>query len=142
MTFEDRIKRVIPLSEVEQSGHYSGLEVLAARHNHDVVEMLDGTWRWRADSLIDWLTDGEHPPLSLNRVRVGFGNGKFALPSLMKFYMGIGYPLSGYCEVFGQKEAREYNLPGARTTPVDEDGYAETLLDYAIRQIKENGPHA
>jgi hypothetical protein len=40
------IKRVVPLNEVDMQE-----AELAVIFNHDIVEMEDGTWRWRPNRL-------------------------------------------------------------------------------------------
>jgi hypothetical protein len=40
------IKRVVPLNEVDMQE-----TELAVIFNHDIVEMEDGTWRWRPNRL-------------------------------------------------------------------------------------------
>jgi hypothetical protein len=76
--------------------------------------------------------------VNLNDLWIDYYRGRFTCEELMKFYMGIGYSLSGYAEVFGQKEATEMNLPGARqrTDEDDEDSYVQTPLEYMIEKHK------
>ena len=53
--------------------------------------------------------------------------------------MQIGYSLSGYAECFGQTNAYEWNLPGAKTEHEpgqDPDNYVETVLEYMRRVHK------
>lgn len=156
-----KIKRIIPVEEVAEADHYWDLAELAVIFNHDIVETDKGTWRWRANSFMGWISDyagvytpssveeyangmhgyGQHSKefrasLSLNTLVVDLQYGAFSVEEWMKFYMQIGYSLSGYCEVFGQREASEYGLPGAkqRTEEDDEDQYVETILDYMRRK--------
>ena len=149
-------KRTIPREEYEGKG-YADLAELAVIFNHEVVEDKHGTWRWRANLMTSWLADhgpfytpsslsdiadGKSPysrhskenrgSLSMNNLWEDFHNGMFTLEEFMKFYMQIGYSLSGYCEVFGQREAAEFKLPDAKT-PEGEDRYTETLIDYVVR---------
>lgn len=74
--------------------------------------------------------------ICLNQMIRDLTRGMFSMEEWMKFYMQMGYSLSGYAEVFGQHEASEYKLQGALTEPVDKDGYAETVIDYMIRLHK------
>ena len=47
--------------------------------------------------------------LSLNDIWGDLYEERFSLEEFVKFYMGIGYSLSGFCEVFGQRNV--YDLP-------------------------------
>jgi len=118
--------------------------------------------RWRPNLFMDWLhehaavytpsvaegnADGVGPfvrgkegraSLSMNGLVRDLHNGMFTMEEWMKFYMQIGYSLSGYAEVFGQHEASEYDLPGAKLPDPNEDPYErtqyiETVLDYMRR---------
>jgi hypothetical protein len=70
--------------------------------------------------------------LGINTLVSDLHNGMFTMEEWMKFYMQMGYSLSGYYEVFGQHEAAEYGLPGAKK-PKSKDSYTETVIDYMIR---------
>ena len=154
-----KIKRFIPLEEVKVNPHYTDLAKLAKIFNHDVVEMDSGTWRWRPNLLIDWLYDhaGVFTPsaaenaadggsgfsrgpdgrasLNLNVLVCDLHAGMFTMEEWMKFYMQKGYSLDGYYEVFGQSEAADVGLPGAKK-PKSRDAYTETVIDYMIRVHK------
>jgi len=119
------------------------------------------TWRWRPNAFIDWIQDyggvytpagpqntarGDHSygrhcksiraSLCLNTLVCDLQCGAFSMEEWMKFYMQMGYSLCGYAEVFGQHEASEYGLPGAkeRTDGDDPDQYVETVLEYMARK--------
>lgn len=121
------------------------------------------TWRWRPNAFIDWIHDyagvytpagpestakGEHSygrhvrehraSLNLNTLVHDLYCGAFSMEEWMKFYMQIGYSLCGYAEVFGQHEASEFGLPGARkrTDEDDEDHYVQTVLEYMREKHK------
>lgn len=84
----------------------------------EVIEDLQGTYRFRTNALFCWMTDptrgSNHdrssitydPPrphrVSLNDMADGFARGEFTLEEYMNFYMGIGYSLDGFVEVFGE----------------------------------------
>ncbi len=149
------IKRVIPLEEVRNHKGYWDLADLAEIFNHEIVEMDNGVWRWKRNLFIDWIYDhaGVYIPsaasdaadgvdifvrgknarasLSLNILVLDLHNGMFTMEEWMKFYMQMGISLSGYCEVFGQHEASEYELPGALDKESDEH-YTQTVIDYMI----------
>jgi hypothetical protein len=75
--------------------------------------------------------------VNLNDLFMELYQGTFSIEEHMKFYMQIGYSLSGYSEVYGQRNAYELNLPGAerpQDSEEDENGYVETILDY-IRRV-------
>jgi hypothetical protein len=148
-----RIKRAIPVEEVLASEWYDDMGKLATIFNHEVVEMRDGVWRWRPNSLIDLMQSGDcgmhegewegamrtrsfRGAVNLNDLWCDYYRGRFTCEELMKFNMQIGYSLSGYAEVFGQKEATEMRLEGAkqRTDEDDEDHYVQTPIDYMIEK--------
>jgi hypothetical protein len=157
-----KIKRVIPLKEVATADYYCDMAELAVIFNHEIVEMENDVWRWKPNRFIDWIhdhapvfmpsvasayADGEHPgcntknvraSLCLNGLVMDLHRGVFTMEEWMKFYMQMGYSLSGYGEVFGQHEASEYKLPGAKVKAegADEDSYAETIIDYMRRVYK------
>jgi len=154
------IKRVIPLDEVRASGHYNDMADLAEIFNHEIVEMGD-TWRWRPNRLINLIEEfcpvytpssavnhaegkfgyGRHctsirASLDMNNLWTDFYDGLFTAEELMKYYMQTGYSLGGFAEVFGQKEACECKLPGAKTEyeeGQDRDYYVENILEYMCR---------
>lgn len=150
-----RIKRVIPVEEVLASEWYNDMGELATIFNHEVVEMNDGVWRWRPNTLVDLMQSGDcgmhegewqgalvnrmfRGAVDLNDLWVDYYRGRFTAEELMKFNMQIGYSLSGYAEVFGQKEATEMHLEGARkrTDDDDPDCYVQTPIDYMIEKYK------
>lgn len=118
------------------------------------------TWRWRPNLLVAWIHDhaGIYTPsnleadadgirmwgtkqregrasLSANILVMDLHNGMFTMEEWMKYQMQIGYSLSGFYELFGQHEAAEYELPGAKD-PVSDGYYTETVIDYMIRVHK------
>jgi len=124
-----KIFRFIPLEELTENG-YANMAKLAVIFNHEVVEMEDGTWRWKPNRLMSWLKN--HGPFYLVR---DLHAGVFSIEEYMKFQMQNGYSLCGYSEIFGQHEASEYNLEGAKVPPENDPGeeYTETVIDYMIR---------
>jgi len=150
-------QRLISLEEVADT-QYSDMAELALIFQHEIIEVED-VWRWKPNTFINWLQDnagvytpsamenaasntphyGQHctemrASLSLNTLTMDLYAGAFSMEEWMKFYMQIGYSLSGYAEVFGQREASQIGLPGALVPPNDEqDFYTETVIDYMIR---------
>lgn len=160
-----KYKRIVSLDEVRAEGYYADLADLAEIFQHDVVA-CDGydasgkpdpdaeVWRWKPNRLVEHICDGaifytppswpratEYPGcLSLNGLAAARYKDKFSTEEYMKFYMQMGYSLSGFCEVFGQNEASEYPdlRENALPVPEDHDGdsYVETVIDYMIRVHK------
>jgi len=138
---------VIPHDELARHAHYGDMAELSRIFAHPAVEMDDGVWRWEADPLVRHLTGGSAPfyeggrygygtrtirgSVDLNALWVDFHHGAFPVESLMKFYMGMGYSLSGFGEVFGQAEASDWGLPGA-TPSAGEDEYTQTPIEWVI----------
>lgn len=157
------IIRIIPVEELATSDYYSDIAELAVIFNHDVVETEYCCWRWKPNAFIDWIKDyagvytpagpvstakGDHSygqhcksiraSLSLNTLACDLQCGAFSMEEWMKFYMQIGYSLCGFAECFGQHEASEYGLPGAkqRNDEDDPDRYVETVIEYMARVHK------
>jgi hypothetical protein len=150
-----RIKRVIPVEEVLESDHYNDMGQLATIFNNDIVEMRDGVWRWRPNTLVTLAQSGDcgmhegewegamktrcfRGAIDLNDLWCDYHRGRFTCEELMKFNMQIGYSLSGFAELFGQKEATDMGLEGARkrTDDDDPDYYVQTPIDYMIEKYK------
>lgn len=155
-----KIKRFIPIKELARSEYYWDLAEIAVIFNHDIVETKEGTWRWRMNSFMSWLSDyaGVYTPTSVEHTAKGlhgYGShckefraslnantlvcdlqyGAFSMEEWMKYNMQIGYSLCGFCELFGQHEATEYGLEGAKVrTDEDPDEYVETVLEYMRRK--------
>jgi hypothetical protein len=147
------IKRVIPIEEVKSKDYYSDIGELAEIFNHDVVEMDNDVWRFKPNSLVGWLDDncpvytppGEYRGANSKSIRGGldlnvlwcdFHEDKFTLEELVKFYMGMGYSLCGFCDVFGQHEAEEWGLEGAKKSEKADDHYTQTPIDWLIEKHK------
>ena len=119
------------------------------------------TWRWRPNAFADWILQyagvyvpsgpdntarGQHiygwhsasmrASLCLDTLMGDLRCGAFSMEEWMKFYMQVGYSLSGYAEVFGQHEADEFGLPGARERVEgdDKDQFVETVIEYMTRK--------
>lgn len=134
------IVRVVSISELVESGHYADMAELSVMFNHDVVEMDNPAkgdqriWRWKPNAFANWIKN--HGSLSLNTLAEDLQRGAFSMEEWMKFYMQIGYSLCGFAEVFGQQEAREYGLPGAKKRSPNDDPnqYVETVIEYMLRK--------
>jgi hypothetical protein len=158
-----KIKRIIPLEEVVETG-YEDMAELAVIFNHEIVEMENGTWRWKPNLFMNWIdnyapvyapstlecyADGIEPysrhntqegraSLSLNALVVDLHSGVFSMEEWMKYHMQTGYSLCGFSECFAQHEADEYDLPDLLERPKnwDSDEYFETVIDYMRRYHK------
>ncbi len=149
------IKRIIPLEEVKAAEHYQGFAGLATIFNHDIIEDTSGVWRWKKNNLVQYILDDApwyegteyhgintkvyRGRLCINSLWRDFYKGLFTCEELMKFYMGIGYSLSGFSEIFGGKEASDFKLPGAkeRTNADNPDEYIQTIIDYMLEKHKD-----
>jgi hypothetical protein len=159
----NEIKRVVPLDEVVENDYKQEAE-LAVIFNHDIVEMEDGTWRWRPNRLARLMLDycpvftpcslvneqnGEmgysrhctegRASLSLNGLVMDLHDGAFSVEEYMKFLMQTGYSLCGFSDCFAQHDAFEYKLPGAKTEHApdqDPDDYIENVIEYMLRVHK------
>lgn len=145
MTQEDR---VVGVEELQQD--YADLAELAVIFNHEVVEK-GKVWRWKTNGLVRHLLDGECPfykgdshvgvsrirgTVDLNALWGDFSQKLFSLEELMKFYMGMGYSLCGFVEVFGQHQAGEYDLPNLLPNLPPQEVEPEDLIEYVIRKHK------
>lgn len=154
------IKRIIPNREVSEADHYWYLAELAVIFNHEIVEDDHGTWRWKENGLINNLYKCAPvftPPISespravntkslrasvdLNGLWMDLLHNLFSMEEMMKFYMGMGYSLSGFIEIFGQREAYEFDLEGATHPDPEEDpdersDYLQTIIDYMLEKHK------
>ena len=129
----DQVLREIPLEEIEGQEYAA----LAKMFNHAIVEAADGRWLWRRNQLVDLLVHSQDTrfKVGMNDLRAAFHQGLFSVEELMKFYMQMGVSLSHFSEVFCQREASEWDLPGATPVPPEHDGntYVETVVDYVLR---------
>ncbi len=145
-------KRIIPLDEVKDNGYYDELVELAVIFNHEIVEDARGTWRWKTNTLMDYI-HGDAPfyegteyrgnntktyrgSLDLNALRIDLIRRRFTLEEYMKFYMGIGYSLSGFYEVFGQDEAADWGVADAKKPENKPDEYTQTVIDYMCEKYR------
>ena len=134
---------IVSLKEIKANNFYSNMAVLAGIFNHEIWRDEEGTLCWVPNALICLLKD--HVPIQsdgplemrgricLNTLQQDFYEKKFDIYEYMKFYMGMGYSLGGFIEVFGQHEAIEWGLEGA--LPLNDDkseNYAQTPIDYVI----------
>ena len=151
-----KVKRVIPLSEVAETDYYWDMAILARMFRHRIVEDDNGTWRWEENRIVDALTDGSaafysgshydgrnpiiRGSLCLNTLWMDFHSGKYTCEEMVKFYMGIGYSLCGFCDVWGQRSSGEVNLPGG-TNELTEDGqyHKETVIAYFVKKWQNEG---
>lgn len=110
--------RVVDLAEVRRFPDYSPLADLAEIFNHEIIEDDRKIWRWKHNVLVCYLFSGDcpfveglpvHPGqrrrgyIDLNGLFVDLYAGKFSLEEYVKFYMGLGYSLSGFLELFDKE---------------------------------------
>ena len=151
----NKIKRYIPIEEVAQSEWYDDMADLALIFDHKVIEDDHGTWRWEEHPTVQYLmgdsdkkiilpempewigrmfSEGlQYNSVNLNNLVMRAFRKEFPLEDYMKFYMGIGYSLCGYAEVFGQREVTEFRLDYFEEAPEEHDfdeEYWETPIEY------------
>lgn len=148
-------KRVIPLTEVSENYGPDYAE-LAHIFNHAVIEDNQGVWRWHTNSFMDRILGEEggvvfHVPpkwaghmnssyhtggLDLNELCVLAQTGEIPLEEYMKYYMQIGYSLSGFGDVFESKEVSDYGVEPIPTPQPDdfdpEEQYYQTPVEYMV----------
>jgi len=89
----------------------------------EVVEMPNDKYYFRANGLCRWLI--EDPPMgggvSLQDMAIAQSRGQFTLKEWTEFYVGIGYPLDGFLDIFADKIWPEIKdgrpNPGGRDAP-------------------------
>lgn len=150
-----REERVIEdLGELE-GGYFDDLISLAKIFNHDIVEITNSSpeaaksrfgekhLRWKKTKLGELLTEtgiGVRDPndhlnsynlkaiVDLNSFWIARSEQNIPMEEVMKFYMQMGYSLSGFCDVFSNP-AWDYKLPGALPYRSDED-YPQSVIDW------------
>jgi hypothetical protein len=75
--------------------------------SYDTVITPDNVQRFFNNSLIRHLVDSEQ--VDLNRLRRDYANGKFTLKYYQEFYMGMGYSVCVFDELFGINSNLEDN---------------------------------
>lgn len=154
-------EKIITPSELRKNfEYYEDMADLAKIFHHQVVLTEGGVIRWKENKLVKLLVgDYEtgcpfHTPakwmgamvnrnhlgaVDLNGLSILRNKGAFTLEEYMKFYMGMGYSLSGYGDVFGQCEVKEYGLEYIEQPPEDHDfgqEYWETPIEYIRKKYK------
>ncbi len=79
-----------------------GDQIIILVNGYPVDTIIDqhGVQRFIENGVIAWLL--ESGPLDLNAMRLAYYEDKFSLNDYMEFYMGIGYSVCGFLEVFGE----------------------------------------
>jgi hypothetical protein len=85
----------------------------ARGHEKDVYKTEDGVLRYRENKVIGWLQ--ERGGSVMNEVAVMHQRGLFSMEDMMEFYRLIGYSLSGFEEIWHEKD------PATRT-PICQGG--------------------
>ena len=143
-------KIIVPLELVRANRYYSVSADLAIMFNHNIVELADGKWRWEPSRLAELFS--EYAPVTspsklqhqvrdecrvtaysqsmrasidLNALLGDLLSGLFSIEEYMKYYMRIGYDLSGFNEIFASRSPVDWLLPGGMP--------AESILQYVLR---------
>jgi len=84
----------------------------ARGHEKDVVEDDDGVLRYRENKVVSWLRESRNQ--CMNEIAVMHQRGMFTLEDMMEFYRLIGYSLSGFEEIWHEKDpaTRSYECHG------------------------------
>jgi len=155
------IRVISPAQLAKEYPEYEDMADLAKSFVHQIVLCQEGdsqVIRWKENQLVRHLTGAGcafHTPaewqggminktytdgaVDLNGLAIAAFQKKFPLEEYMKFYMGIGYSLCGYAEVFGQREVTEYGLEYLEEPPEDhnfDEEYWETPLEYMRKKYK------
>jgi len=152
------MKIISPKNICEHFPYYEDMAHLAKIFHHKIV-LKDGVIRWQENKLVRYLT-GDYggcefhtPPqwtgmmhnqihngaVDLNGLAVARSKRIFTLEEYMKFYMGMGYSLSGFGDIFGQSEVTEYGLEYIEQPPENhnfDEEYWETPIEYIRKKYK------
>lgn len=111
--------------------------LLAAILEHDIVMDVQNVMRWKENKALRLWTSNTHT-FSMNDLWKAYDfSRQDALEDMMKFYMMMGYSLSGFGEVFGQREVTSWGLDYIDQPPADWDfdnHYWETPIDHILRK--------
>lgn len=144
---------IVPLDQLPDG--YEDMADLAKIFNHQIQKDDVGVIRWKTNRLMNLLIEGcqfyTPPGWEGPRFNITYNGGldmnylsgvvgeRFSLEEWMKFYMGIGYSLGGYGEVFGQREITAYGIGYFEEPPADHDfnsEYWETPIEYMRKKYK------
>jgi len=135
--------RILSNDEVLAVGCYDDLVDLSVIFDHKMTAKIEGkreVWRWQAsDVKIQSIAKIIDSGKDLNYLAVLALNGQVPLEDYMKYYMQMGYSLSGYCEVFGQQEVTEYGLKYLSKPPRNwnfDEEYWQTPIEYMRKKYK------
>lgn len=137
------IKRIIPKEEVATQ-HEDILLFLDALGIHDYlfIEDENGTWRFRENKLQELLRESNHT-YDLNRLAVMVGK-HFRPREWVIFYMGMGYSLCGFEEIFGETMDRVlgilYHPDTGQELHRGEDMVDVTIYDEHVSHFVEGDP--
>lgn len=121
---DSKVRRVITMEELKSNKYYSDLCPIARIFNHAAIETTERIWRWNYNDAIQWIDQGA---IDFNGLWIALCEGKVKLVDHMKFYMQIGYSLTGFLEIYTQHEANE--IQGLKAIG------NENLLDFVQRVI-------
>lgn len=133
--------KIVSGNELKNHQWYSNLYPLMVSFGHQVVIDESNVWRWRPTAFASYINGGDAPfrvgalpshgvrrgQLSINDLWEDLYYKKHDLKpeDVMKYYMGIGYSLSGFQEVFEQKLAKPF---------YDDADEGESILDYVAEK--------
>lgn len=124
-------KRIIPIRELSEK--YEAIADLSIIFNHRVVEMVDGTWRWRKNKLMYKLyrdsrlvTQSSNETIDMNQLFLDMRRDVIGVHELMKFDMQTGGSLQYFSEVWGMSAA-DAKLPNTAGN--------ESVIDYMVKHF-------
>lgn len=133
--------RILSEKEVLKTGYYDELVELSRIFGHRMTADIEGkneVWRWEEEvSKVKSIANIIDAGKDLNDLALLALTGKVVLEDYMKYYMQMGYSLSGYYEVFGQREVTEYELKYLSKPPKDwnfDEKYWQTPIHYMIKK--------
>lgn len=97
--YANAVKRVVPRDDPILQANY--LDIMERLGWPEVVECNNGTCRFRKNTLIRWLVDQKK--VDLCELSAAQQNGEFTIDEHMLFYVGLGYSLCGFSDVFGDE---------------------------------------
>ncbi len=88
-------EQVVPHDDPVVLKYYA--DVVSRWPDCQIVKDEHGTYRFKANRLFRCLVDSGD--VSLNRLAVFYDRGYFPIDEYAEFNMGLGYSLSGFCEL-------------------------------------------
>jgi hypothetical protein len=136
-------KKILSLEEIAQLD--PDLETICKSFNHQIISGNYTAPKFRADYFTSFYFYSTmqksiiETKYTLNKLVDNLLNKEFTLESFMKFAMNIGYPVSGFKEIFGQREVTEFNVEYFEQPPPNfpfVTQYWETPIKYMVKKYK------